>query len=245
MRDRTVFLAKNPKNQYNCYNIDEGVQNMKHSEESTYERILAAAAKLFAKEGYAGTTTRQIVAEANASLASLQLHFKSKENLYYAVVEKTTKFFYTANASILDEINETDKRGLLDKETAWNLLVQLTAKMVEWAFCDEYRYEILLIQRELQNPSEVFEQLPDSLYDMFYYYEKLLKMLVDVKNDFEIKSVCFSVVMTLFDHSNYPRVLGRVLGCDVELPENKERVKVYVKNFMLSAIRTNLDRWNK
>ena len=50
MRDRTVFLAKNPKNQYNCYNIDEGVQNMKHSEESTYERILAAAAKLFAKE---------------------------------------------------------------------------------------------------------------------------------------------------------------------------------------------------
>ena len=235
MRDSTVFLAKNPKNQYNCYNIDEGVQNMKHSEESTYERILAAAAKLFAKEGYAGTTTRQIVAEANASLASLQLHFKSKENLYYAVV----------NASILDEINETDKRGLLDKETAWNLLVQLTAKMVEWAFCDEYRYEILLIQRELQNPSEVFEQLPDSLYDMFYYYEKLLKMLVDVKNDFEIKSVCFSVVMTLFDHSNYPRVLGRVLGCDVELPENKERVKVYVKNFMLSAIRTNLDRWNK
>lgn len=55
---------------------------MKKSEESAYERILTAAVKLFATEGYAGTTTRQIVARANASLASLQLHFKSKENLY-------------------------------------------------------------------------------------------------------------------------------------------------------------------
>lgn len=218
---------------------------MKRSEASTCERILAAAAKLFAKEGYAGTTTRQIVAEANASLASLQLHFKSKENLYYAVVEKTTKIFYTMNASIIDEINEADKRGLLDKEMAWDLLVQLTAQMVEWAFGDEYRYEILLIHRELQNPSEVFEQLPDSVYGMFYYYEKLLKKLVDVKDDFEIKSICFSVVMMLFDHSNYPRVLSRVLGCNVELPENKERIKIYVKNFMLSAIRVNIDRWNK
>lgn len=218
---------------------------MKQSEESTYERLLAAATKLFAIEGYAGTTTRQIVAEANASLASLQLHFKSKENLYYAVVEKTTKIFYTMNASILDEISETDKRGLLDKEIAWDLLVQLTAQMVEWAFCDECKYERSLIHRELQNPSEVFEQLPDSLYDIFCYYEKLLKALVDVKNEFEIKSMSFSVVMMLFDHSNYPQVLSRVLGCDVELPEHKERVKIYVKNFMLSAIRINLDRWNK
>lgn len=47
---------------------------VKQSEESVYEGILMAAAKLFAKEGYAGTTTRQIVTEANASLASLQLH---------------------------------------------------------------------------------------------------------------------------------------------------------------------------
>ena len=218
---------------------------MKQAEESTYERILSAAAKLFAQEGYAGTTTRQIVAAANASLASLQLHFKSKENLYYTVVEKTTKIFYSMNASIIDEINETDKQGQLDKEAAWDLLVQLTAQMVEWAFCDEYRYEILLIHRELQNPSEIFEQLPDSVYNMFYYYERLLKKLVEVKNDFEIKSICFSVVMMLFDHSNYPRVLSHVLGCDVELPENKERVKRYVKNFMLSAIRVNLDRWNK
>lgn len=218
---------------------------MKQSEEPTYERILSAAAKLFAQKGYAGTTTRQIVAEANASLASLQLHFKSKENLYYIVVEKTTKIFHTMNASIIDEINETDKRGQLDKETAWDLLVQLTAQMAEWAFCDEYRYEILLIHRELQNPSEVFEQLPDSIYDMFCYYERLLKKLIAAENDFEIKSICFSIVMMLFDHSNYPRVLSHVLGCDAELPENKERIKIYVKNFMLSAIRVNMDKWNK
>ncbi len=218
---------------------------MKKSEESAYERILTAAVKLFAMEGYAGTTTRQIVTRANASLASLQLHFKSKEKLYYAVMERTIKIFYTVNASIINEINESENQGLLDKDMAWDFLVQLTVQMVEWAFCDEYRYEILLIQRELQNPSEEFEQLPDGVYDMYRYYEKLLNKLVDVADEFWIRSMSFSVVMMLFDHSNYPRVLSRVLGCDVELPENKERLKIYVKNSMLSGIRVNLDRWNK
>lgn len=160
-------------------------------------------------------------------------------------MERTIKIFYTVNASIINEIDESENQGLLDKDTSWDFLVQLTVQMVEWAFCDEYRDEILLIQRELQNPSEEFERLPDGVYDMYRYYEKLLNKLVDVADVFWIRSMSFSVVMMLFDHSNYPRVLSRVLGCDVELPENKERLKIYVKNSMLSGIRVNLDRWNK
>ena len=55
----------------------------------TWERILAAAETLFARQGYSGTTTRQIAAEAGISIQTLQYHCGGKKNLYRTVLEKT------------------------------------------------------------------------------------------------------------------------------------------------------------
>lgn len=55
--------------------------------EDTRERILAAAAQVFAQDGYARATTRALAAAAGVNEVTLFRHFGSKEKLFAAVVE--------------------------------------------------------------------------------------------------------------------------------------------------------------
>jgi len=51
------------------------------------ERLLETATELFAEKGYAGTSVREIVEKAGVSKPVLYYYFKSKEGLFYAILE--------------------------------------------------------------------------------------------------------------------------------------------------------------
>jgi AcrR family transcriptional regulator len=55
-------------------------------EHGTKERLLDTAERLFAAQGFDAVSIRQIVTEAEANLAAVHYHFKSKEALIDAVV---------------------------------------------------------------------------------------------------------------------------------------------------------------
>lgn len=50
-------------------------------------RILRAAKRLFARQGFDGTTVRQICEEAGANVALVSYHFGGKENMFGALFE--------------------------------------------------------------------------------------------------------------------------------------------------------------
>ena len=56
-------------------------------ETNARQRLLETATKLFAEKGYAGTSVREIVAQAGVSKPVLYYYFKSKEGLFYAILE--------------------------------------------------------------------------------------------------------------------------------------------------------------
>ncbi|MCP5066697.1 MAG: TetR/AcrR family transcriptional regulator [bacterium] len=56
--------------------------------ELTAIRILVAAESLFAERGYAGTSLRDVAAAVGLRIPSLYNHFKSKELLYAAVLDR-------------------------------------------------------------------------------------------------------------------------------------------------------------
>lgn len=215
-------------------------KQMETYNQPTQERILSAAAKLFAIKGYNGTTTREIVAEAGSSLSSIQFHFKSKENLYQAALERTLSIFYDLNASLLSEIDETERHGLLSGASAWDMIVELTGQVTEWVFCEEYNYEILLINRELLYPSAIFKRMPNSVLGLYKYYEKLFEAYVGVKDTFWAKSLSFSIVASIFDFGIYPYIMGQVLECDTEDPKNIPRIKTHMKHYLLSSMQAYL-----
>jgi AcrR family transcriptional regulator len=53
-----------------------------HDTAETRERIVQAAVNLFAENGYAATSVRDITAEAGTNVAAVNYHFQGKENLY-------------------------------------------------------------------------------------------------------------------------------------------------------------------
>lgn len=57
--------------------------------EATKERVLDAAAKLFHDSGYAAATMRDVAELAEMKAGSLYYHYKSKESLLEAVLEKS------------------------------------------------------------------------------------------------------------------------------------------------------------
>ena len=122
---------------------------------STRERILSAAEKLFAEKGYKETTTREIVREAGASLSSLQAHFQGKENVYFEVRSQAIEELYQFIRPSLDEVAYMDGLGQLYGETAWNLLYEVISKYTVWCFDPKNRHAITLVSRELLDGSPV------------------------------------------------------------------------------------------
>ena len=55
------------------------------------EQLLDIAAQLFATRGYAGATTAQIAKEAGVTEPIIYRHFKSKRDLFVALIERTGK----------------------------------------------------------------------------------------------------------------------------------------------------------
>ena len=67
------------------------------------QRLLETATELFAEKGYAGTSVREIVERAGVSKPVLYYYFKSKEGLFYAILEWAAE----VQQDILNEIFAT------------------------------------------------------------------------------------------------------------------------------------------
>lgn len=61
--------------------------------ESSRDRLLAAAARVYAEHGYAGTTTRRVAEEAGVNEVTLFRHFGSKDKLLAEAVQLHTGEF--------------------------------------------------------------------------------------------------------------------------------------------------------
>ncbi|ACS79015.1 TetR/AcrR family transcriptional regulator [Maridesulfovibrio salexigens] len=57
------------------------------SDQSTKERILEAASRVFCEKGFKATTVRDICAEADANVAAINYHFGDKRKLYLQVLK--------------------------------------------------------------------------------------------------------------------------------------------------------------
>ena len=71
-------------------------------ENNSRERLLETATELFAEKGYAATSVREIVERAGVSKPVLYYYFKSKEGLFYAILEWAA----AVQQNILNEIFE-------------------------------------------------------------------------------------------------------------------------------------------
>jgi AcrR family transcriptional regulator len=76
---------------------------MNGAQANTQSRVLDAAERLFAEQGFEGASIRAIVDAANVNLAAVHYHFKSKEALLEAVLLRRISVVNEARLRSLDE----------------------------------------------------------------------------------------------------------------------------------------------
>jgi AcrR family transcriptional regulator len=70
----------------------------------TKEQIISVAERLFAERGFAGTTLRNVISEADVNLAAVHYHFGSKEELFRAVVERFARPIVEQELALLKQL---------------------------------------------------------------------------------------------------------------------------------------------
>jgi AcrR family transcriptional regulator len=93
--------------------------------DDTRLRILQAALRVFAAEGYEGASTRTLAQSANVNLPALQYYFGSKEGLYRAVIDHIGENVERAFAPVTEQIHAGLGDGDISRRQLIDLLCQL------------------------------------------------------------------------------------------------------------------------
>ncbi len=95
----------------------------------TKKRILDAALKVFAEKGYEATNVREIAEELGYTKSALYKHYKSKEEIWDALIDKLD-IHYEKHFGSLDNLPPIPASG--------EELVQLVNKMTSFTINDEH-----------------------------------------------------------------------------------------------------------
>lgn len=127
------------------------------------QQIVQVASDIFAKQGYKGTTTREISHKAKVNEAIIFRHFPKKEDLYWAVIEEQCRVGRSRTSG------ELQKRFEEQGEDLRRLLSSLAAEILQ----RDTRLTRLLLYSALENhklSQRFFRTYVATYYDVFAQY---------------------------------------------------------------------------
>lgn len=162
---------------------------MPSTEPEVKMKILLAAKKLFAKQGFDGTSVRQICEEAGANVALVSYHFGGKDNVFTAIfdvffpgsrLDRYEPYFHDPVVGIRKLVEEVTRFRLSDPEL------------------------VMIIQQEIFKQSGRVETIRDKVFPV---WGKLRELLEQGRKEgvFHFRSLdntMFFVMGTLLFHKN-------------------------------------------
>ncbi|AYQ41590.1 MULTISPECIES: TetR/AcrR family transcriptional regulator [Burkholderia] len=183
------------------------------------ERVIVAAERLFAREGYHGVSMRDIAKEADVGLPLIVYHFETKLGLYKAIFEYR-KGLVEERLAQLEQITDFDQPDVLLK-----IATAFVSPIVRSYATPEGREYAQLVVREASDPQEGTRGIIEEYYDPIgkAYISAIRRALPNASDEFLCRSYLFAVgalVMSVFDHR-----IGRLSGdsfsdTDVEVKTN-------------------------
>src|SRR5436190_11731667 len=104
--------------------IEKVATKLRLTSEERRASIVEAAIRLFAEKGFRGTTTRELAAAVGVTEPVLYEHFRTKSDLYSAIIGEKAKEGIALLAALSDQYAETQ-----DDEGFFNALGNL---VIEW-----------------------------------------------------------------------------------------------------------------
>ena len=131
---------------------------------NTRQKILDSAEKLFARHGFESTSLRSIIASAGVNLAAIHYHFRSKEGLIRAVIERR---FAPVNNERLRLLAECENRTNDGAPLVEEILEAFLAPMLRVGLLDSGQGRLLMqLGGRLLQPSDgVLEKAAGSEFE--------------------------------------------------------------------------------
>ena len=150
---------------------------------STQEKLFAAAIPLFTEKGYAAVSIRDIAKAADVNVSSISYYFRGKEGLYHAIIESHIAIISKAISSA---------EGLSPEER-----LKHYAKAISEIHTKK-PYVIRFIQSELVNPTSAMDTiLKKHLFSFYRYLNKAIQDGIDTgifRTDLNVHHAALSLV---------------------------------------------------
>src|SRR3954452_5438145 len=86
--------------------IQDPPEETEEAQAATKAAVFTAAERLFALPGFQNVSVRDITAEAGVNLASVNYHFRSKDDLLFQIFRRRTGELNRERACLLHEAND-------------------------------------------------------------------------------------------------------------------------------------------
>ncbi len=211
--------------------------NQKKKETDTYERILDCAETLFARQGYDGTSTRQIASEVGISIQTLHYHCENKLNLFNTVIRRC---IVPITRIINRHVEELLKLDPTDSDSFQNRIGMVIDDVFD-EFYDNPNYPLLLFRQWIEQDSNLRKVEWDQLVPAIRLWGNKVQDRVggsDGENvDTQLLFLSLSwIYWGLFVN---PRFIGDLLGIKADSPEYIERLKRHAKEMTARMMRYN------
>lgn len=122
------------------------------------ERLIEAAAPLFAEQGFDAVSTRSLARAAGVNLSAITYHFGGKENLYKAVIQRFVDDLEPHRRRMIALLREGVARAGGDRQVLARVAGGFVAGLIGFLLSGELpRWRIQLMLREITQPSAAFE----------------------------------------------------------------------------------------
>nr|WP_230980266.1 CerR family C-terminal domain-containing protein [Oryzicola mucosus] len=132
--------------------------------EATRKALAMAALKLFGQQGFDGTSTREIAAEAKANIGSIAYHFGGKDGLRTAAADLIVEMIQTIAGPVLGKLDAESAPAGRDEAEAQ--LYAAVDRMVSFMVARPEAGDIVqFVLRELARPTEALDRIYDGLFE--------------------------------------------------------------------------------
>ncbi|UVK39577.1 CerR family C-terminal domain-containing protein [Mesorhizobium sp. AR10] len=133
--------------------------------DKTRAALVRAALKLFGRQGFDGTSTREIAAEAKANIGSIAYHFGGKEGLRAAAADHIVDTIQAIAGQAIGN-PQVPAATMNDPEAARAQLFTALERMVAFIVASPEAGEIVqFVLRELSHPTAALDRIYDGVFE--------------------------------------------------------------------------------
>ncbi|QBE64658.1 CerR family C-terminal domain-containing protein [Pseudoduganella lutea] len=163
---------------------EKHIRKIRSDGEQSRERLLGAAMRLFAAQGFNATSTREIALAAGANVAAIAYYFGDKAGLYRAAL---TDFMPPPEKNIA----QFDQPGFTLREMLHGYYTQLLAPMMEG---DIAQLRLRMWLREVLEPTGIWQnEIDNGIRPEFEALAAVLARHLDVAVDDEVRRLVHGV----------------------------------------------------